>query len=105
MTTVRNTIVELIRQDGRRSVYISMLRRPEMNAAVHHRLRIKSAIYGCMVSTYCPGMDFTASVAAGSRIVVDNREGYVHNVKIVPAYSKKTKKERRCPLCGNETKE
>lgn len=102
---VRNTIVEISRADGRRVVYIAMLRRPEILSAIQHKLRIKSVIYGCVVSTYCPGMNFDASIKAGSTMTVDNRAGYVHDVKIVPAYSKKSKKDKYCPLCGQELKD
>ena len=100
---IKHTVIELIKGD-RRSVYISVQKRPELLAPLHHKLRVKSVIYGCMVSTYCPGMDFTSSVEAGWRIVVDNRENYVHDVKIIKAYARKEKKDKRCMMCGQPTK-
>lgn len=97
---VKNTVVELTRPDGKSTVYISVQKRPELLAPLHHKLRVKSVIYGCLVSTYCPGMDFDNAIAAGSKMTIDNMEHYVHDVQTVPAYSKKTKKDRKCPLCG-----
>lgn len=103
---VKNTIVEITRPDGKRVVYIAVLRRPEMIGALQHKLRVKSIIFGCIVSTYCPEMDFENSIKAGSVMTVDNRAGYVHNIKIVPAYSKKkNNKDKYCPQCGQEIKE
>jgi hypothetical protein len=101
---VKNTIVEITRADGKRVVYIAMLRRPEMLAPIQHKLRVKSVIYGCVVSTYCPGMCFNKSIEAGGTMTVDNRAGYVHDVKIVPVYSKKEKKDKRCMMCGQPIK-
>jgi hypothetical protein len=99
---IKNLIIEL-EKDGKRSAYISVQRRPELLAPLHHKLRVKSIVYGCHIHVYCPEMNFNNALSAGWRILYDNRNEYVHNVKIVPAYNKSKKKESsepRCNFCG-----
>ena len=100
---MKNLVISLIKGD-KRSVYISVQKRPELLAPLIHKLRVKSALYNCVVSTYHPEMNFENSLNAGSIIEEDNRASYVHNIKIVPSYSKKKKEDKRCPLCGQEIK-
>lgn len=97
---VKNTVVELTRANGKRTVYISVLKRHELLFALHHKLRVKSIIYDCHVTVYSPDMCFENAIKAGSIITVDNRSSYKHDVVIVPIYSKKVKHDRGCSLCG-----
>ena len=104
---IKNLVIEL-EKDGKRSAYISIQRRPELLAPLHHKLRVKTAIYGCVISTYNPEMNFDNAIKSGSKIVYDNRSEYVHNIKIVPAYSKSSKKKSsngpKCNFCGQTIK-
>lgn len=100
---MKNLVISLTKE-GKRSVYISVQKRPELLAPLAHKLRVKSALYECLVSTYHPEMDFTHTLNNGWIIEEDNRASYIHNIKIVPAYSRKKKENKNCPLCGQEVK-
>ncbi len=103
MNKVLNTVIAL-EKDGKRSVYIKVKKMPALLYPLMHKLRVKCTIYECGVYTYNPEMDFTHSISKGWVIVEDNRSTYVHDVKIVPAYSKSKKDEANdiCPLCGQK---
>ena len=103
---IKNTILE-IEKEGRRSVYIYVERRPELLSSLHHKLRVKSALYGCNVYVYNPDMNFNNALSLGWNIIIDNRPEYVHNIKIVNSYNKKNKKENKesvCNFCGQKIK-
>lgn len=69
---IKNTIIEL-EKEGKRSVYISVKRIPELLFPLHHKLRVKSIIYGCHIHVYNPDMNFDNALKAGWNIVLDNR--------------------------------
>lgn len=94
MTKIKNTVLS-IEKNGNRHVYISVQRRPELLFSLNHKLRIKSILYGCLVTVYSPDMDFENVTNAGWTITEDNRSTYVHDVKIVKSYVKKNKKEKQ----------
>lgn len=98
---MKNVVIRL-QKDGKQSIYIGIKRRSELLATLQHKLRIKCIIYNSVVSSYHPDMDFTNALNAGWTIVEDNRSTYVHDVKIVPAYSKKNKDQSKpkCHFCG-----
>jgi len=104
---IKNLVIEL-EKDGKRTAYISVQRRPELLAPLHHKLRVKCVIYGCVISTYNPEMNFDHSIKCGWKIIYDKREEYVDNIKVVPAYSKSSKKKSsgvpKCNFCGQTIK-
>lgn len=99
---MKNVVIRL-QKDGKQTIYIALKKRTELLAPIQHKLRIKCAIYNSVVSSYHPDMDFTNALNAGWTIVEDNRSMYIHDIKIVPAYSKKNKdqsKQKMCNYCG-----
>jgi hypothetical protein len=96
---IKNLVIEL-EKDGKRSAYISVHRRPELLVSLHHKLKIKNIVYGCVISVYNPEMNFENAIKAGWKIIFDNRSSYVHNIKIVSAYKKSKAKEDNKPTCN-----
>lgn len=98
-----NAIISLVK-DNKKIVYISVEKRNELLSSLAHKLRFKSMLYNCLVAVYHPDMNMENMLTAGWSIKEDNRNGYVENIKIVPSYTKKSKKEERCALCGQSKK-
>jgi hypothetical protein len=103
---IKHLVIE-IEKDGKRSAYISVQRMPAPLAPLHHKLRVKNVVYGCLINVYNPEMNFDNALNAGWKILYDKRDEYVHNVKIVSAYNKSKKKENSestCNFCGQVIK-
>lgn len=80
MVEIKNTVIELSNIDkGTRTVYIYIPEIPEVLVKLHHKLRIKSIIYGCCIVVYDKEMDFSYALSKGRIITINNINKYYGN--------------------------